>query len=293
MANECLADVVKKRRKILVKKQGIEEDIINQAKSSKESDELIKALQGEDMEKAKSVLVRIANHAPSDYVTRVSVLDAVTEKVLCRVGSAVTSLKPGIMQLAYPGNGTRILKVEASPAPEAESSFSVVWLGLEASGKSSLIERIRQDEFVSTSPTIGLNVTSSVFEGIKIVNCDISGHKSFRSIWDSLIVGHPDVVVYVIDGSELTALDEVEKVVTNYVLKTEVLKGIPLLFIINKQDVEGAVREEKLMTKLCLTKLVQGREWKILQASAKTGQGIPDMLRWILEQIRMKKGLDS
>ena len=293
MANECLADIVKKRRKILAKKQGIEEDMINQAKSNKESEELVNALQNENMEKAKEILLRISSHAPSDYVTRVSVQDVASKKVLCKVGSAVASLNPGTMQLAYQGNGTRILKVEASPTVDAESSFSVVWLGLEASGKSSLIERIRQDEFVSTSPTIGLNVTSSVFEGIKIVNCDISGHKSFRSIWDSLIVGHPDIVVYVIDGSELSSLDEVEKVVRNYVLRTEVLKGTPLLFILSKQDVEGAVKEEELMKKLCLTTLVQGREWKLLQASAKTGQGITDILRWILEQIKTIKGLGS
>jgi small GTP-binding protein len=290
MANECLADFVKKRRKILAKKQGIEEEIINQAKSSKESEELITALKEDDMQKAKSVLARIANHAPSDYVARVTVQDSANKKVLCRVGPAVTSLTPGIMQLAFEGNGTIILKVEASPAADAESSFSVVWLGLEASGKSSLIERIRQDEFVTTTPTIGLNVTSSVFEGIKIVNCDISGHKSFRSIWDSLIVGHPDIVVYVIDGSELPSLEDVEKIVTDYVLKTEVLKGIPLLFILNKQDVEGAFKEEEMAKRLSLDKLVQDREWKLLQASAKTGQGIPDMLTWILEQIKTKKG---
>jgi small GTP-binding protein len=293
MANERLADMVKKRRKILVKKQGIEEEMISQARSNKESEELVSALQCDDMEKAKAVLTRIASHAPTDYVTRLSVQDATSKKVLCRVGSAVVAMKPGIMQFTLQSNGDRILKVEASPAAGAESSFSVVWLGLEASGKSSLIERIRQDEFVSTSPTIGLNVTSSVFEGAKIVNCDVSGHKSFRSIWDSLIVGHPDVVVYVIDGSEPSSLDEVKRVITDYVLKTEVLKGIPLLFMLNKQDVEGAVKEEELMKKLCLTKLVQDREWKLLQASAKTGQGILEMLEWILEQINSKKGLVS
>lgn len=292
MANECLAEIVKKRRKILTKKQGIEEDIINQIKG-KESDELKRALQEGDMEKAKSVLVCIANHAPSDYVTRVSVQDADTKKVLCKIGSGVTSLKPGIMQLACVGNGNHILKVEASPAVDAESSFSVTWLGLEASGKSSLIERIRQDEFVSTSPTIGLNVTSSVFEGIKIVNCDISGHKSFRSIWDSLIVGRPDLLVYVIDSSEPSSLGEVERIVTSYVLKAEILKGIPILFILNKEDVEGALREEQLMQKLSLARLMQGRDWKIFRASAKTGEGIPEILGWILEQIKTKRGLGS
>jgi small GTP-binding protein len=293
MVNECLGDVVKKRRKVLAKKEGIEEDIINQAKSSNESEELKRALQEGNMEKAKSVLVRIANHAPSDYVTRVSVQDTDSKKILCKVGQAVTSLKPGIMELGCPGNGSCILKVEASPATDVESSFSVVWLGLEASGKSSLIERITKDEFVSTSPTIGLNVSSSVFEGIKIVNCDLSGHKSFRSIWDSLIVGHPDILVYVIDASEHSMLDEVQKVLSSYVLKTEVLKGIPILFVLNKQDVMGAISEEQMTAELSLSKLVEDRESKVLQASAKTGKGIPDMLRWILEQIKMRKGVGA
>jgi translation elongation factor EF-4 len=85
-------------------------------------------------------------------------------------------------------------------------------------------------------------------------------------------------------------LDEVQKVLSSYVLKTEVLKGIPILFVLNKQDVVGAISEEQMTAELNLSKLVEGRESKVLQASAKTGNGIPDMLRWILEQIKMKKG---
>jgi small GTP-binding protein len=293
MVNERLADVVKKRRKILAKKEGIEEDIISLVKNSKESEELMTALQEGNMENAKSVLLRIANHAPDNYVTRVSVQDADSKRILCKTGQAVSSIKPAIMEFTCPNNGTHLLKVEASPAADVESSFSAVWLGLEGSGKSSLIERIRQDEFVPASPTIGLNVTSSVFEGIKIVNCDVSGHKSFRSIWDSLIVGNPDMIVFVLDGSEHSALVEVENVLANYVTKTEALKGIPILFVLNKQDVEGALNEEQLRAKLDLSKLMQDRKWKIVQASAKTGEGISDMLSWILEQVRAKKGVES
>ncbi|WXG44860.1 MAG: ADP-ribosylation factor-like protein [Promethearchaeati archaeon SRVP18_Atabeyarchaeia-1] len=293
MANECLADFVKKRRRIREKKKGIEEEIANQIKGSKEFEELKTALGEGSMEKAKSVLAHFANYAPSDYVTRISVQDVVSKKTLCKVGQAVSSLKPAIMELALPCDGSCILKVEASPAADVDSSFSVVWLGLEASGKSSLIERIRQDEFISPAPTIGLNVASSVLEGIKIVNCDLSGHKSFRSIWDSLIVGNPDILVYVIDGSEHSQLDEAQKLLTGYVLNTELLKGIPMLVVLSKQDVEGAIKGEQILANLNLPQLICDREWKLVQASAKTGEGISDMLGWMFEQIRLKKGVGS
>jgi GTPase SAR1 family protein len=235
----------------------------------------------------------MVGYAPQDYVAKVYVQDNTSGKVLCKVGEAVTSLKPATKELPIKGKPTYLIKVEAAPAARVESSFNVLWLGIEASGKSSLIERIRQGEFTPAPLTIGLNVTSFLAEGAKLVNSDVSGHKSFRGIWDSLIVGRPDIIVYVIDASDSDTLDEAKDVLASYVLEDELLKGLPVLVVANKQDVEGALNAEQLTSKLDLSELLQSRKWKVIAVSTKTGSGIQDMLEWVIEKIRTIDGVES
>ncbi len=293
MTNECITDVIKRRRKVRPRKQGIEEEILKQAESSGDISRLKVAMEKSNLDDIKSILQRIAGYAPKDYVTRVTIQEVASGIVKCKVGEPVAAIKPATMELAVPGKGLHLLKVEASPAADVESSFSAVWLGIEASGKSSLIERIRQGEFVAASSTIGLNVSSFVFEGMKLVNCDLSGHKSFRSIWDSLIVGNPDVIVYVVDASDSSTASEAKEVLANCVLRMDNLRGTPILIAYNKQDAGSVLTTEELNSKLGISDSINGRECKAIQTSAKSGVGIPDMLEWILQQIKAKKGVNA
>jgi GTPase SAR1 family protein len=292
MPDECLADIVKKRRKVLDKKQGIEEEILRQAESSGVITKLRTAMEKSCSDDVRTAMQHIAGYAPQDYVTRVSIQEIESGRVQYKVGEPVAAIRPGTVNLDIPGKASFLLRVEASPAADVESSFNAVWLGIEASGKSSLIDRIRLGEFVAASATIGLNVTSFVFEGMKLVNCDLSGHKSFRSIWDSLIVGKPDIVVYVVDASDDSKTSEAGNVLTNYVLKSEHLKNTPLLVVYNKLDVDGAPTADKLSSELGLPSSMSGREWKTIQTSAKSGAGVPDLLEWILQQIKAKSGVN-
>jgi signal recognition particle receptor subunit beta len=125
---------------------------------------------------------------------------------------------------------------------------------------------------------------------VKLVNCDLSGHKSFRSIWDSLIVGKPDVLVYVVDASDSSTISETRDILKSFV-SSERLKNTPLIILYNKTDVDGVPSAEKLNSELGLPGLLSGREWKAIQTSAKNGAGISDLLEWILQQIKAKTGV--
>ncbi len=48
-------------------------------------------------------------------------------------------------------------------------------IGLDASGKTSILYRIKLDENVSTAPTIGFNVESVRHNNVEIVIWDIGG----------------------------------------------------------------------------------------------------------------------
>jgi GTPase SAR1 family protein len=293
MNDECLADVVRKRRKVLDKKQGIEEEILRQAESSGDLTKLRGAIEKGGLDDIRATMQHIASYAPQDYVTRVSLQEKASGKVQYKVGDLVAAIKPGIAELNVPSKALYLLSVETSPFTDAESSFNAVWLGMVATGKSSLIERIRQGEFNAAPATIGLNVSSFIFEGMKLVNCDLSGHKSFRTIWDSLIVGRPDIVIYVVDASDSSTTKEAGDVLANYVLKSEHLAKVPLLILYNKQDVDGVPSTDKLNSELRLQALICDRKWKSIQTSAKNGVGIPEALEWILQQIKAETGVNA
>jgi GTPase SAR1 family protein len=293
MNNECLADIVKRRRRVLTKKQGIEGEILQRAVASGDITRLTTAIEKSSLDNVRTIMQQIAGYAPQDYVTRVSIQEVASGKIFYKVGEPIAAIRPATEKLDISGKGLFSIRVEASPAADVESSFNAVWLGIEASGKSSLIERIRQGEFVAASATIGLNVTSFVFEGMRLVNCDLSGHRSFRSIWDSLIVGTPDIIIYVVDGSDSSTTSEAGDVLTNYVLRTEHLKSIPLLVSYNKLEVNEESTVDELNSKLGLPGPICGREWKAFRTSAKSGAGISDVLEWILQQIKARNGASA
>lgn len=66
------------------------------------------------------------------------------------------------------------------------------------------------------------------------------------------------------------------------VLRYESLKGIPLVVLANKQDLQGSVSPEVLCRKLDLAAVCEGRAWFIQPCSAATGVGLEEGFRRII-----------
>ena len=63
-------------------------------------------------------------------------------------------------------------------------------------------------------------------------------------------------------------------------LSEEELKGVPLLVFCNKQDIEGAVKPEKISEELGLAGGERGRAWSVRGCCAIKGEGLEDGLDW-------------
>lgn len=63
------------------------------------------------------------------------------------------------------------------------------------------------------------------------------------------------------------------------VLRYESLKGVPLVVLANKQDLQGALSPEALCLKLELRRVCEGRAWFIQPCSATTGMGLEEGFR--------------
>lgn len=73
-------------------------------------------------------------------------------------------------------------------------------LGLDAAGKTTISQKLRLDDSVTT-PTIGFNVDEVTYKNITFVIWDIGGQDLIRKQWDHFF-NNTDAIIFVIDSED-------------------------------------------------------------------------------------------
>ncbi|XP_077578042.1 ADP-ribosylation factor-like protein 14 [Stigmatopora nigra] len=156
----------------------------------------------------------------------------------------------------------------------------VLMLGLDQSGKSTLLYKLKYNESVVTVPTVGFNVetldTERSCPGLTI--WDVGGQRKMRPHWKHHYADTAGLV-FVVDSAEPGRMDEARKEL-HRVLKYESLRGIPLVVLANKQDLCGAFGPEEVCQRLDVRRQCEGRRpWFIQPSSGITGAGLEEGFR--------------
>ncbi|XP_075956484.1 ADP-ribosylation factor-like protein 14 [Anarhichas minor] len=158
----------------------------------------------------------------------------------------------------------------------------VLMLGLDGSGKTTLLYKLKYNESVVTVPTVGFNVetleTDRSSPGLTV--WDVGGQKKMRPHWRHHYTDTAGLV-FVVDSWDQKRLDEACKEL-HRVLKFESLRGVPLVVLANKQDLQAARSPEALCLTLDLRRACEGRAWFIQPCSAITGTGLEEGFRRIV-----------
>nr|XP_046245228.1 ADP-ribosylation factor 1-like [Scatophagus argus] len=158
----------------------------------------------------------------------------------------------------------------------------VLMLGLDGSGKTTLLYKLKYNESVVTVPTVGFNVetleTDRRSPGLTV--WDVGGQKKMRPHWKHHYADTAGLV-FVVDSWDQKRLDEARKEL-HRVLRYESLRGVPLVVLANKQDLQEALSPETLCLKLDLGTVCEGRAWFIQPCSATTGMGLEEGFRRIV-----------
>ena len=118
----------------------------------------------------------------------------------------------------------------------------ILFLGLDNAGKTTLLFKIKDDEFKDTVPTIGLNVEQITYKGMTLTLWDVGGQarKLWKHYYDKV-----DGVIMVIDSADVDRMkivqDELAKIVVEPGLET-----VPILILANKQDLDSALSKEEI-----------------------------------------------
>ena len=167
-------------------------------------------------------------------------------------------------------------------------TIKVAWIGLDFSGKTTLIKRITQGKFDDESKrTLGLNVDIFNSENVKFLCWDIGGQPVFRdALWESYIAGSTGII-FVIDSADEHRFEEARIEIRKWVLDNKNIENIPILILANKQDLPEAHTAGFIARKLGLHK-VTSNSFAILPCSALSGFNLDKSIGWLRQRIKDK-----
>ncbi len=176
-----------------------------------------------------------------------------------------------------------------------ESFIKVFLFGIDDVGKSSLVRRIKTDEFNDNffMPTkkFSIDYVQAEEKGF-LAFWDMPGQRSFRKKW---LIGLQDsnIIIYMIDVANQRRFEESKKEFWKIINRYDLL-GIPLLILANKIDLiqqsDDSTKEqsEKLKNEIITFfefDKIQNREWKFLFTSVKTKFNIESVTKEIFDLI--------
>jgi ADP-ribosylation factor-like protein 3 len=167
----------------------------------------------------------------------------------------------------------------AKPAPK---EARILILGLDNSGKTSILKKLSDEDISHIMPTQGFNIKSIQQAGFKLNVWDIGGQRAIRPYWRHYF-DNADVLIFVIDSADKRRMEEAGAEL-DQLLEEEKLAGVPLLVFANKQDLMGAAPPQEIAELLRLHGL-RDRIWQIQACSAKTGAGLQEGMDWLVRTV--------
>ncbi|CAG5896735.1 ADP-ribosylation factor-like protein 14 [Menidia menidia] len=172
-----------------------------------------------------------------------------------------------------------------SKQPEVQ----VLLLGLDNAGKSTFLYKLKHNACVTTVPTIGFNVemldARKSRKNISVTLWDVGGQGLMRPHWQDF---HQNTaaVVFVVDSADTERLQEA-RTELDTTLRSDQLRGRPLLLLANKQDVSGALTATELKDTFNLRKVCSGRDWFVQPCSASTGFGVEEAFKRLVQMVKL------
>jgi small GTP-binding protein len=163
----------------------------------------------------------------------------------------------------------------------------IVFVGLAAAGKTTLLNRLVTGEFKLHPQTMGFAVdTFNYKEKIRVRAIDLGGQDVFiHSLWKQFIP-RADIIVFLIDSAAHDLMQKARDTLLTVISWIKDKNPI-LMLLANKQDLPLAYRLEECISALNLYELADMpvRALQIFPTSAKTGQGIVKAFDWLASQI--------
>ncbi|KAL8143735.1 hypothetical protein V2J09_016767 [Rumex salicifolius] len=171
----------------------------------------------------------------------------------------------------------------------SKREMKILMVGLDASGKTTILYKIKLGEVVKTLPTIGFNVETVEYRNVSFAVWDVGGQDKIRGLWKHYFQ-YTQGLIFVVDSVDRGRISEARGALHRILSEASEndLRDAALLVIANKQDLPNAMQVSEIAHNLALH-LIQVRRWYIQGASAITGHGLYEGLEWLSNTIAMKQ----
>ncbi|MFX0114786.1 MAG: ADP-ribosylation factor-like protein, partial [Candidatus Hodarchaeota archaeon] len=163
----------------------------------------------------------------------------------------------------------------------------IVFVGLAAAGKTTLLNRLVTGEFRQHPSTMGFAVDTFDYKGrIRVRAIDLGGQDVFiHSLWKQFIP-RADVIVFLIDSADHELLPKARDTLLTVISWIEDKQPV-LMILANKQDLTTAYGLEDCINSLNLIEVVDMpvNALQVFPTSAKTGYGIAKAFDWLVAQV--------
>jgi len=165
----------------------------------------------------------------------------------------------------------------------------IIFLGLDAAGKTTLLYKLKLGEVVTTIPTIGFNVEDVQYKNLKITCWDVGGCDKIRPLWRHYFA-NTTAVVFVLDSHDRGRANEAATQFRSFLLEDE-LRDVAVLIFANKQDMENSLSPEEVYDLLGVADLMkQGKRIHLQPCCATSGDGLYEGLDWLANTVTNKSG---
>ena len=159
----------------------------------------------------------------------------------------------------------------------------ILMVGLDASGKTSILYRLKLGKPKKTIPTIGFNVETLEYKNISFTVWDVGGQEKLRALWRHYFQ-NTQAVIFVVDSSDRHRLQEAAEEL-HRLIKEDELQDALLLVFANKQDLPGACNAGELAEEMRLYPPYISKSCYIQSCCATSGDGLYEGLDWLSSTI--------
>ncbi|KAL0216580.1 hypothetical protein P9112_008764 [Eukaryota sp. TZLM1-RC] len=166
----------------------------------------------------------------------------------------------------------------------------ILLVGLDNAGKTSILQKLKFGESISTIPTIGFNVDTVRYKNLSINIFDVGGQKRLRSLWKHYYA-NSNAVIFVVDSSDVNRMtcneDRCEegcaRCELHYMMASPELQDSILLVFANKQDLPEATSASEVAERLQLSTIKHKHH--IVSSCAISGDGLFEGLDFIVNEL--------
>ena len=154
----------------------------------------------------------------------------------------------------------------------------ILMLGLDASGKTTVLYKLQLGDTIHTIPTIGFNVEQVEYKNLQMTIWDVGGQSKIRPLWKHYYQ-NTDALVFLVDSNDIDRIDEARDELHNIIMDDE-LMSIPILILANKQDLEHSLSCTQITDKMGMNTL-RTHPWYVQACCATSGEGLYEGIDWL------------